>query len=127
MEFYVTSRPAVRDFKIGVTVDGCGQYIIRRTTEVVINNNSFNFQGTFQANGTFSSSTRCTGRASLNDFHIEGCGYVSGGPWSYTANWKHAAVAANERGEVAANTGEGDRGFYVAAESVSQEPIPTAR
>ncbi len=94
VEFYVTpNRAYVDDFAIYITVTGCGAYKITRTAEVPITNGAFSFSGAFYANGAFSSPTAASGSAGLNNYFISGCGTVSGGPWSYTATWQHAAIA----------------------------------
>jgi hypothetical protein len=93
MEFYVTAdRGFVDDFAIFINVPGCGNYKITRITPVAISNNSFSFTGPFYAAGIFSSQTTASGTMGLNNFLIGGCGYVSGGPYAWTANWIHAAA-----------------------------------
>ncbi|MEK6751024.1 MAG: hypothetical protein AABZ00_02060, partial [Chloroflexota bacterium] len=93
LEFYVLSAgPVVDDFAIYIYVNGCGNYKITRTTSVPIVNKSFSFTGSFYANGTFPSATTAQGALGLSSFYIPGCGYVSGGPFSWTATWKHSAL-----------------------------------
>lgn len=93
LEFYVLSAgPVVDDFAIYIYVNGCGNYKITRTTSVPIVNKSFSFTGNFYANGTFPSATAAQGALGLSSFYIPGCGYVSGGPFSWTATWKHSAL-----------------------------------
>jgi serine protease len=87
-EFYVTpDQVNVNRFAIYIDVTGCGFYKITRTVLTPIVNNQFSFTGPFYASGTFASSTTAHGQTGLNNLLITGCGYVSGGPWSYTANW----------------------------------------
>ncbi len=93
MEFYVTAdRRYVDRFAIYVSVSGCGDYKITHLVQEAISGNSFSFGGPFYASGTFSSPTTASGTTGLNDFYISGCGYVTGGPWSWTASWMHAAA-----------------------------------
>ncbi|MGC8782573.1 MAG: S8 family serine peptidase, partial [Anaerolineae bacterium] len=93
MEFYVTAdRRFVDDFAIYVNVTGCGSYKITHIVQEPISGNSFSFGGPFYASGTFSSQTAASGTTGLNSFYIAGCGYVTGGPWAWTATWMHAAV-----------------------------------
>ena len=100
-EFYVTSDGAyVHYYEIYITVPGCGNYSIRRNTDVPISNNSFSFAGAFYASGTFNSSTTASATDGLNSFPISGCGTVSGGPWSYTASWQYSSQIAFMSAEV---------------------------
>ncbi len=97
-EFYVTAdRAHVDDFATYLSVTGCGNYKITHTPTEPIVGNSFSFSGSFYFNGTFTSATSARGTNGLNNFYISGCGYVNGGPWSYTATWKHAAAGATTR------------------------------
>jgi hypothetical protein len=89
----------VDDFAIYVNVTGCGTYKITHTPTEPIVGNSFSFSGSFYANGTFTSATSANGTTGLNHFYISGCGYVTGGPWSYTAAWKHAAAGTTTRAD----------------------------
>jgi hypothetical protein len=92
MEFYVTAdRGYVHDFAINVNVTGCGSYKITHLTQEPISGNSFSFTGTYYASGTFSSQTAASGTTGLSSFPISGCGNVSGGPWTWSANWMHSA------------------------------------
>ena len=92
-EFYVTPDGAyVDDFAIYVYVPECGYYKITHTPQEPISNNQFSFTGSFYADGTFSDSTHCSGQEGLDNFYIPGCGYVSGGPWSYDATWQHGSI-----------------------------------
>ena len=95
MEFYVTpDRANVDKFAIYISVEGCGGYKITRTTLTPINNDHFSFSGPFYASGTFTTQTAANGQLGLTNFHISGCGYVSGGPWNYTANWVNGSQPA---------------------------------
>jgi hypothetical protein len=95
-EFYVTTDPAsVNEFAIRVSVTGCASYKITRTASVPITNGQFSFTGSFYASGTFNNTTTCNGTTGLNNFYISECGYVTGGPYAYTATWQHAAVASS--------------------------------
>ncbi|MCP4544791.1 MAG: hypothetical protein GY832_47435 [Chloroflexi bacterium] len=88
-EFYVTSdRAYVDDFATYISVDNCGSYKITHTIQEPISNNQFSFTGSFYANGTFSDATHCSGQDGLDYFYIAGCGYISGGPWNYSATWQ---------------------------------------
>ncbi|MGE5248817.1 MAG: FG-GAP repeat domain-containing protein, partial [Bacteroidota bacterium] len=88
LEFYVTpDQSAVANFAIRVYVPGCGTYKITRTALAPIANNHFSFSGSFYGNGTFSNTTAVAGSTGLYYFYISGCGYVSGGPFSYSAAW----------------------------------------
>ncbi|MGD2207596.1 MAG: hypothetical protein PVH17_12555, partial [Anaerolineae bacterium] len=94
-EFYVTSDSAyVDDFAIYIYVGGCGTYKITHTSQESISGDYWSFSGTFYADGTFTSDTTCTGAYGLSSFYIPGCGYVSGGPFSYVSDWQHSAQSA---------------------------------
>jgi len=98
LEFYVTSdRKYVDDFAIYITGD-CGDYKITHVVPEPISGNAFSFSGPFYGWGTFTSTTAANVTAGLSDFYIDGCGTVSGGPWSSTATWRHAAVATGAPG-----------------------------
>ncbi len=91
-EFYVTTdRAYVDNFAIYISVLGCGDYKITRTTPTPISNNQFSFTGSFYASGTFNSTTTASGTDGLSDFYIPGCGNVSGGPWSWNATWQDSS------------------------------------
>lgn len=88
VDFYVTADSAnVDEFAIRVNVSGCGNYIITRTTPTPITNDAFSFSGSYYASGSFNSATSAGGTAGLTNYNISGCGLVSGGPWSWNANW----------------------------------------
>ena len=90
LEFYVTPDQAkVDNFAIYIYVDGCGNYKITHSPFASIVKNHFSFTGSFYASGTFSSTTRASGQSGLNHYYIAGCGYISGGPFSWSAIWKN--------------------------------------
>ncbi|MCX7671772.1 MAG: S8 family serine peptidase, partial [Anaerolineae bacterium] len=92
MEFYVTAdRRYVDDFAIYVNVSGCGFYKITHLSAEPISDNRFAFSGPFYASGNFNAQTAASGTTGLSNFYIANCGYVTGGPWTWTANWMHAA------------------------------------
>ena len=96
MEFYVTAnRDYVDDFAIYVDVSGCGKYKITHLILEPISGNSFSFSGPFYASGTFSSQTAASGTTGLSDHYISGCGYVTGGPWPWSANWMYSVQLAS--------------------------------
>lgn len=100
-EFYVTSdRAYVDDFAIYISVDGCGYYKITHTSQEPISNNHFSFSGAFYASGTFNTTTSASGTDGLANLYITGCGYVSGGPWSYNATWQHSSSVISMPAEV---------------------------
>jgi subtilisin family serine protease len=117
-EFYVTAdRAHVDDFAIYIYVSGCGSYKITHTPPEPIVNDHFSWGVTYYASGTFSTSTSCSGIYGLDSFYIPGCGYVSGGPFSYTSEWQHASLAAG------ADTSAGGNGV-VAVEPVDPDAAP---
>lgn len=92
LEFYVTPDLAsVDNFAIYISVTGCGSYKITHLPLVRIANinGRFAFGGSFYASGTFSSPTRVSGQLGLNMFYIPGCGYLKGGPFSWSGSWKN--------------------------------------
>ncbi len=89
-EFYVTpDRAYVDNFATYISVLGCGYFKITHTPLVPIVNNQFSFSGAFYASGTFHSETTASGTDGLDHLYIPDCGYVSGGPWSWSATWKN--------------------------------------
>jgi subtilisin len=91
-EFYVTPDSAyVDNFAIFVNVPGCGNYKITHLPQEPISSNQFSFSGSFYASGTFDSVTEAHGTEGLNNFYIPGCGYVNGGPWSWTDTWQDSS------------------------------------
>ena len=96
VEFDVTSdRAYVDDFAISIYVPGCGGYKITHMPPEPISNSKFSFTGSYYANGTFSDATHASGKYGLDHFYIYGCGYVTGGPYSWTATWQHSAQSAS--------------------------------
>jgi len=91
VELYVTTdRAYVDDFALsGIYVPGCGTYKITHTPQEPISDDEFSFTGSFYADGDFSSETAVSGQAGLDYFYISGCGYVSGGPWAWSATWQN--------------------------------------
>jgi hypothetical protein len=88
-DFYVVpNQSRIENFAIYIQVSGCGSYQIMHPNRINIVNQSFAFGSSFYANGTFRNThTRATGTVGLNSFYIPGCGYVSGGPFSWVSNW----------------------------------------
>lgn len=101
MEFYVTAdRGYVDRFAINVNVENCGRYKITHVSPLEpISGDSFSFWGSFYAFGTFGSSTAASGMTGLDDYYIHGCGYITGGPWEWTANWVHAVAQQTPNSE----------------------------
>jgi hypothetical protein len=92
VEFYVTTNQAnVDNFAIYISVTGCGNYKITHNPLEPIASGQFSFTGAFYANGTFDTTTSAHGTTGLNSFYISGCGNVTGGPWSWAANWKNTS------------------------------------
>jgi hypothetical protein len=54
---------------------------------VPIVDRKFAFTGSFYASGSFSTATNVSGVLGLKSYYIPGCGYVSGGPFSWSAAW----------------------------------------
>jgi len=123
MEFYVsTDRQRVENFAIYVDVTGCGAYVITQLVPTAIAGNSFAFTVTFYGSGAFNSPTEASGTAGLNNFDIDGCGPVSGGPWSWTANWVYSAqVSAKD----AAQSSQAERAALQTP--FKAIPVPQAR
>ena len=102
MEFYVTAdRAFVDDFAININVTGCGSYKITHT-----------MQGQSPATASVHWSVLClrhvqlTNRGQRHDgtqqLHVSlDAALVSGGPYSWSANWMHSAqlMQADRRGE----------------------------
>ena len=90
-EFYVTTdRAYVDNFAVYVHVLGCGYFKITHTPLEPIVNNQFSFSGPFYASGTFHSETTASGTDGLDNLYIPACGgWVSGGPWSWSATWQN--------------------------------------
>ncbi len=91
-EFYVTTNSAnVDNFAVRIHVNGCGYYIITHTPLVPIKSKSFAFTGKFYASGTFDTYLTAHGKLGLKKFYISGCGYVTGGPFTYTSAWVNSS------------------------------------
>lgn len=93
-EFYVTTdRAYVDDFAVYINVDGCdpSNWKITHLAQEPISNDQFSFTGSFYASGTFHSETTASGQDGLDNFYISGCGYVSSGPWSWSATWRDSS------------------------------------
>ena len=80
----------VNNFSIYIYVYGCGSYQITRTLPAPIVNGKFNFTGSYYVSGTFGTITSVSGQLGLKYYYIPGCGYVSGGPYSWSATWRSA-------------------------------------
>jgi hypothetical protein len=89
-DFYITPDMAnVKAFSIYISVSGCGNYKITHSALAPVIDRKFSFGGSFHAQGTFATTgLSASGTAGLNDFYIPGCGYISGGPFPWTATWK---------------------------------------
>ena len=95
MEFYVIpSQPRVKNFAIYIYINGCGSYKITHTQLATISNKNFSFAGSFYANGTFDTTAKAHGKLGLKSFLIPSCGYISGGPFTWTATWKNGSQPA---------------------------------
>jgi len=91
-EFYVTPAGThVDDFAIYISVNGCGNYKVTSTDLDPISNEQFTNGGAFYYSGTFDTSTSAHGSEGLSNLYIPGCGYVSGGPWDWTATWSNGS------------------------------------
>ncbi|HEY86121.1 MAG TPA: hypothetical protein G4N96_13530, partial [Chloroflexi bacterium] len=94
-EFYVTPDQAyVDDFATHIYVPSCNKYFtITHLPQESISSNSFSFSGAFYASGIFDSNTTASGTDGLDhlDLTYFGCGYVSGGPWSWDATWQNTS------------------------------------
>jgi hypothetical protein len=100
LEFYVSpTSNTVDNFAISVNVYGCGHYKIIYTPLVYIKNKHFVFGGFFYAQGTFGSPTTVSGTLGLTHYYLPHCGYVGGGPFTWTARW------GNSRQPVSIDTG----------------------
>ncbi len=98
-EFYVTSDRLYVD-RFAIYVDprqaGCEVYKITHLVKEPISGSAFSFTGAFYASGTFVSPTAANVTLGLRDLLIEGCGYLTGGPWSVALNWKSTASQGRE-------------------------------
>lgn len=96
-DFTVTSdRKYVKAFSIYISISGCGNYKISRTSDMLITNNSFSATGSFSINGTFNSETSSSGTWKLTNFTITNCGTINAGPISFAAQWQRAAAQGND-------------------------------
>jgi len=123
MEFYVTTdRAYVDNFAIYISVQGCGNYKIIHTPLESISNNQFSFGGSFYASGTFHSATSASGTTGLDNFYIQGCGTVSGGPFSWNATWQNSSQPAPVRLEA-------EKVVFVepVVQSGDSYPVPSSR
>jgi hypothetical protein len=92
IEFYVTpNRLKVDNFTLYANVRGCGIYKITHKPLLTIKDKKFSFTGGFYANGSFTSLTKAQGMMGLYKYYIPGCGYATGGPFSWTTVWKNGS------------------------------------
>jgi hypothetical protein len=143
-QFYVTPDGAnVNKFAVRIKVAGCGSYKITRTKMAPISNKKFSFVNYyFSGAGTFTTPKSATGTDRLYRLYIAGCGYVSGGPWTWNVTWQNssqpasAALAAEqslafEAAEVVAAEGaqpaaEGDAEYTVELLAPAEPAAPAA-
>jgi hypothetical protein len=92
-QFYVTPDGAnVNKFAVRINVVGCGAYKVTRTRMVPISNKKFEFINYyFSGAGTFTTPKSATGTDRLYQLYIPGCGYVSGGPWTWNVTWQNSS------------------------------------
>ena len=95
-QFYVTpDGTKVNKFAVRINVAGCGSYKVTRISMVPISNKKFSFVNYyFSGSGTFTSPTTATGTDRLYQLYIPGCGYVSGGPWTWNVAWQDSSQPA---------------------------------
>jgi hypothetical protein len=96
-EFYVTPDQAnVNHFALSIYLDQCGSStkITRISPLVPIVNNQFSMTGSFYASGTFDSTTSAHGTVGLNSYYMGSCGYVTVGPFDWTAAWQNSSQPA---------------------------------
>jgi hypothetical protein len=115
-QFYVTPDSSkVNKFAVRINVTGCGSYKVTRTSMVPIGDKKFEFINYyFSGSGTFTAPKTASGTDRLNQLYIAGCGYVSGGPWAWSATWQD-----NSQPGVAASSNEGM--VFVTAEVVANQ------
>ncbi|MCQ3937288.1 MAG: hypothetical protein DPW18_09600 [Chloroflexi bacterium] len=88
LQFYVTKgAPKVDNFAVNIYVYGCGGYTITRDPQIALQGRTFSFTGSYYANGTFPTPKRASGSVGFRSFFIPGCGYITGGPFSWSADW----------------------------------------
>jgi len=96
-EFYVTPNQAnVTHFALSIYLAQCGSStkITRISPDVPIVNNQFSMTGSFYASGTFDSETSAHGTVGLNSYYMVSCGYVTVGPFDWTATWQNSSQPA---------------------------------
>jgi hypothetical protein len=106
VEFYVTpDRAYVDRFAFQFSISGCGTVKLTHISpKPAITNNSFSRTGSYYFSGTFTSSTSASGSAGLSNHYIYPCGYVTGGPWSWTATWQNSSQPSSLNAGVTENT-----------------------
>jgi hypothetical protein len=121
-QFYVApDSAAVKKFAVYVNVIGCGTYKITRSSPVPINNKRFEFINYyFSGSGTFTSPTTANGSNRIYRVYIPGCGYVSGGPWAWSATWRNSSQPTS----AAAEDGASHINFVTAAVDVPDGAAP---
>jgi|GEM_PF-6553190 len=103
LEFYVVPEGTkVDNFAIYIYVYGCGNYkVVRdRLTTIGAKSGRFAFTGSFYVTGTFQSAASVAGTLGLSRYYLSGCGYVSGGPFSWTAKWRNSNQPVSEGGDI---------------------------
>ena len=100
-QFYVTPDSTwVQKFAVYVNVTSCGTYKITRSSPVPISNKQFEFINYFfSGSGTFTAPTIASGSNRINKVYISGCGYVSGGPWDWSATWRDSSQPTSAAAE----------------------------
>ena len=101
-EFYVTAdRNYVRDYRIWVTIPGCGVYYIQIDSMPISSGRfSYNWSDGFSmisVQGVFNSATSAAIANRLVNYPFLYCGYRSGGPWYSTATWRNPLLAPPAR------------------------------
>jgi hypothetical protein len=83
----------VLNFATYIDVPGCGLSGYKITHEVMepITDGQFSFTGAFYADGTFDTNKSASGTDGLDEFPIEGCGLVSGGPFQWSTTWQNSS------------------------------------
>jgi len=88
--FYVSeSKPLVTYFTVAIKVTGCGKYLVTRKKGAALDftTKTFSFSGSYHATGTFTTSSKGNGTLGFSHYFILGCGYISGGPYKWSAKW----------------------------------------
>jgi hypothetical protein len=127
LEFYVIPKQThVDNFAIYVYVNGCGSYKITHSPLAPIANKHFAFSGSFYASGNFNASGAAAGTMGLKSFYLPGCGYISGGPFSWTATWKSIAQPSSADIEELTSTvlapAPDAKSFFYTIETVTVNP-----